>query len=102
MSRRSVGLILLAVASVGLGILAGLRYFHLFEITVPPAVLTDFNKGTARWAFIVYGMVTAAAIFVWSLIVILIAPLFKSKPAAPKPPPAPENLPPASADQPRT
>lgn len=96
MSRRTVGLILLAVASLGLGILAGLRYFYLFEITVPPAVLTDFNKGTARWAFIVYGMVTAVAIFLWSLVVVLVAPLFKRKPAVPQPAPEPEKLPPTT------
>ena len=46
---------------LALGVFAGLRYFHLFEITVPPAVLTDFNKGTSRWAFIVYGLGTAVA-----------------------------------------
>lgn len=100
MSRRSVGLILLAVASIALGVLAGLRYFHLFEITVPPAVLTDFNKGTARWAFIVYGMITAAAIFGWSLIVVLVAPLFKSRPPAPPKPLESEKIPAASADKP--
>lgn len=80
MSRRSVGLIVLAVASLVLGILAGLRFFHLFEITVPPAVLTDFNRGTSRWAFIVYGLVAAAVLYGWSLVVVLLAPLFKNKP----------------------
>ncbi|HOI10931.1 MAG TPA: hypothetical protein PK313_10700, partial [Myxococcota bacterium] len=86
MSRRSVGLIVLAVASLALGIFAGLRFFHLFEITVPPAVLTDFNRGTSRWAFIVYGLVAAAVLYAWSLLVVLLAPLFRNKA---KPAPAP-------------
>jgi len=80
MSRRSVGLIVLAVASLALGIFAGLRFFHLFEITVPPAVLTDFNRSTSRWAFIVYGLVAAAVLYAWSLVVVLLAPLFRNKP----------------------
>jgi len=99
MSRRSVGVILLAVCSLALGVLAGLQYFHLFEITVPPAVLTDFIKSTARWAYITYGLITAGLLFVWSLLVALIAPLFRRKPA---PKPIPAAAPPANDDSPRS
>lgn len=96
MSRRSVGLILLVLASLALGVFAGLRFFHLFDITVPPAVLTDFNKGTARWAFIVYGLASGAVLFVWSLLIVLAAPLFRKK----APPPALPEAPPTNAEAP--
>lgn len=82
MSRTYIGLILLALFSLALGVLAGLRFFHLFEITVPPAVLTDFSKDTARWAFVGYGLGGGAIMFVWSLLVLLLARLFR-KPVEP-------------------
>jgi len=88
MNRKVLGVIILLIGSVALGAIAGDRFFSLFTKTVPPAVLTSFNKGTAHWAFIFYGLILGGAIFAWTIAGILIAPLFgrrKDGPAAPRP-----------------
>jgi ABC-type Na+ efflux pump permease subunit len=76
MNKKVLGVIILLIGSVAIGAIAGDRFFSLFVKTVPPAVLTSFNKGTAHGAFIVYGLVFGGGIFLWTLVGILIAPLF--------------------------
>ena len=83
MDKRVIGVILLLVGSVAIGALAGDRFFSLFVKTVPPAVLTSFNKGTAHGAFIVYGLVLGGGIFLWTLVGVLIAPFFSRRKVAP-------------------
>lgn len=79
MSRKTwTGLIILLAGSVIVGVVAGLWYFGLFEKTVPPAVLTSFNKGTAKAAFVTYGLLTGVLLFVWSLAVIWLGGFFKN------------------------
>jgi ABC-type Na+ efflux pump permease subunit len=76
MNRTVIGVILLLIGSAVIGAVTGDRFFSLFTKTVPPAVLTSFNKSTAHGAFIVYGMVLGGVIFLWTLVAILIAPVF--------------------------
>jgi hypothetical protein len=64
-----VRFILPLLGSLVLGVLAGQLFFGIFNKTVPPAVLTSFNKGTAHAYFIVGGIVLGLAMFVWSLLV---------------------------------
>jgi hypothetical protein len=79
MSRKTLtGLIILLAGSLIVGVVAGLWYFGLFEKTVPPAVLTSFNKGTAKAAFITYGVLTGVLLFIWSLAVVWLGRFFKS------------------------
>ena len=77
MRRRIFGLVIMLIGSVLLGILTGNWYFHLFRQTVPPAVLTSFNQATAHAAFLGYGLLTGAVIFLWSLAVLALAKLFR-------------------------
>ena len=79
MGSKTVGIIILLVASVAAGALCGNIFFRLFTQTVPPAVLTSFNKGTAHGMFIVYGLVMGFGIFLWSLLVMAGSKLFKGK-----------------------
>ena len=104
MSKRSAGLILLAALSIGLGVFTALLFFHSFESTLSEQCLQDGNRGSATAAArtLVYGLATGGALFLWSLLVILIAPLFRRKPPVPTTPPEPDKQPTASADQPRT
>jgi hypothetical protein len=60
--------LVLLIASVVIGVLAGHLFFGLFTQTVPPAVLTSFNKGTAYVAFIGYGVGLGIVIFLWTLL----------------------------------
>ena len=66
-NKKLVGVIVLLVVSEGIGLAMGHWFFGLFEQTVPPAVLTSFNKTTAHAAFIVYGLGAGAVVFVVSL-----------------------------------
>ncbi len=82
MSKRLIGIVLAAVGSLVLGYLAGERFFVLFDKTVPPAVITDFNRATAHGFFITYGLVLGVVVFAWTLLAVVLARFF---PAAPKP-----------------
>lgn len=77
MRRRIIGLVIMLIGSVLLGILSGNWYFHLFRQTVPPAVLTSFNQATAHAAFLGYGVLIGAVIFLWSLVILFLARLFR-------------------------
>lgn len=70
MKRLVPGLVTLLVASVVLGILLGNVFFGLFKQTVPPAVLTTFNAGTAQAAFLLYGLGAGILLFVWALLAV--------------------------------
>ena len=78
MRRRVFGLAIMLIGSVALGVVSGNWYFHLFRTTVPPAVLTSFNQATAHGAYLMYGVLVGAVIFLWSLVVLALAKLFRS------------------------
>jgi len=82
MSKRLIGIVLAAVGSLAIGIVASEWFFGLFEKTVPPAVITSFNKGAAHGAFFFYGLGLGVLIFAWALAVLALARFF---PATPKP-----------------
>jgi hypothetical protein len=79
MGKKLVGLGILLAASVGVGAVVGTAFFGLFVKTVPPAVLTSFNKGTAHAAFIVYGLGAGVFIFVWSALAVALSGFFKGR-----------------------
>lgn len=80
MSRRLWGLILLLMGSEALGILAGHWFFGLFDKTVPPAVITAFNRGAAHGAFIAYGMGLGLAVFLLALTAVALSRFFRAAP----------------------
>jgi hypothetical protein len=77
--NKLVGVIILLVGSVAIGAIFGNVFFKLFTTTVPPAVLTSFNKGTAHAAFITYGIGLGLCIFAWALIATFGARFFQGK-----------------------
>jgi ABC-type Na+ efflux pump permease subunit len=79
MGNKTVGVIILLVASVAAGALCGNIFFGLFTKTVPPAVLTSFNEGTAHVMFISYGLGMGVGIFLWSLLAMAGSKLFRGK-----------------------
>lgn len=70
MPKTIIRILVPLIGSEVLGVLAADRFFRLFLQTVPPAVLTSFNRGTAHAAFIVYGILLGLVIFGWSLAVV--------------------------------
>jgi hypothetical protein len=76
---KLLGVIILLVGSVALGAICGNLFFRIFTETVPPAVLTTFNKGTAHAAFITYGLVMGLGIFAWAMLAIFGSRFFRGK-----------------------
>jgi hypothetical protein len=84
MTSRKWGLILLLLGSLGIGVLMGEVFHRLFLSTVPPAMLSGFNKGTAHFFHIAYGIGAGVVIFVWAVLAAGLAPLFGTKQPTPK------------------
>ena len=85
MRKPIVGLLILFVLSEAIGLGMGQVFFRLFGQTVPPAVLTSFNRGTAHAFFLVYGLGAGIVIFLWCLLAIGAAKMFRSAGAVKKP-----------------
>jgi len=77
MSRRMVGTLLLLVGSELLGLLSGHWFFRVFNVTVPPAVVTDFNRAAAYGYFLWRGLLLGFVIFLWAILAVMAAPYFR-------------------------
>jgi len=71
-----MGVVLLFVVSELLGIFMGGWFFRLFLKTIPPLALSSFSEGTARFAFIFYGLVCGVAVFLWCLAAVALSRFF--------------------------
>lgn len=78
MRKPIVGFLILFILSEAIGLGMGQVFFRLFGQTVPPAVLTSFNRGTAHAFFLVYGLGAGIVIFVWCLLAIGASRMFRS------------------------
>ncbi len=83
MSRRTVGILLLLVASEVLGVLSGHWYFGVYNRTVPPAMVTEFNSSAAHVLFLWRGLLLGLGIFLLGFLALLISPWFRIPPAPP-------------------
>jgi hypothetical protein len=73
MRGKLVAALALLVGSEVIGIILGQWFFSIFQKTVPPAILTEFNRATAHAAFLTYGVGAGAIIWVWALAALGIA-----------------------------
>ena len=80
MSRKSIGLLILLVASELLGLLLGQWFYSLFIKTLPPLALSSFNQGTAHVAFLVYGSIAGVAVFFLALLSAMLSRFIPSLP----------------------
>jgi hypothetical protein len=83
MSRRVWGILVLFVLSLVLGVAAGEFFFRIWMKTVPAAVTTSFNTGSAHTYYLVRGAELGIVFFAWGLLSPLIAMMFRSKKADP-------------------
>jgi len=84
MSGRQVGLMLLLILSLALGVLMGEMFHRVFMANIPPAMLSSFNKATAQFTHILYGLIAGVVMFLWAILAASLAPLFGSKSDAKK------------------
>ena len=67
MSRSRIGLVVLLVACELFGLGAAQWFFRVFRVTVPAAVITDFNRLSAHGMFLLNGAVLGVVLFLWCL-----------------------------------
>jgi hypothetical protein len=83
MSRRVWGILVLFGLSMLLGVGAGEFFFGIWQKTVPPAMTTSFNTGSAHAAFLGSGAVVGVVFFLWGLLSPVIALMFRPKKVEP-------------------
>ena len=66
MSKRVIGLILSLIVSVGIGLVAGQKFFLLFDKTVPAGSMTDLVRAGTHTAYLGSGIVFGLVIFAWT------------------------------------
>jgi hypothetical protein len=78
MSKGKIGMMLLLGASLLLGVGLGAMNFNLMRKTMPPMAISSFNQGTAHVMYLVYGAGTGVVIFIFTMLAMMIAPMFRT------------------------
>lgn len=81
MSKKVIGLILNLVVSIVIGVLAGQKFFAIFDKTVPAGSMTDLVRAGTHTAYLVSGAVFGLVIFVWAALAAWMARFFPASPA---------------------
>lgn len=77
MSRRMWGLVLMLIGGELLGLLLGQWFFSLFEKTVPPLAVSQFNMSAAHAAFLFRGAVGGLLFALWGGLCVLLGSMFR-------------------------
>jgi hypothetical protein len=81
MQRVGLGLLLALIGSMALSVAAGKWFFTLYEGTIPDTLRAQTISSGTQLMFISRGMMLGVAVFVWTMIAVLMAPLFRSRSA---------------------
>jgi hypothetical protein len=84
MSKKMIGLVLSLVVSVVIGVLAGQKFYAIFDKTVPAGSMTELVRAGTHTAYLVSGAVFGLVIFAWTTAAVWLAKFFPSTPAAPQ------------------
>ena len=84
MQRVVLGLLLALIGSMALSAAAGKWFFNLYDSSIPDALRAQTISSGTQLMFLTRGMMLGIAVFVWTVIAVVLAPLFKprSKPRA--------------------
>lgn len=89
MSKRLIGLVLSLLVSIGIGVIAGQKFFLLFDKTVPAGSMTDLVRTGTRTAYLGSGVLFGLVIFGWTTAAAWLARFFPAaagtKAASPPP-----------------
>jgi len=66
MSKRVIGLALSLIVSLGIGVIAGQKFFLLFDKTVPAGSMTDLVRAGTHTAYLGSGVAFGLVIFGWT------------------------------------
>jgi hypothetical protein len=76
MSKRMIGLALSLIVSVGIGALAGQKFFQIFDRTVPAGSMTSLVRAGTHTAYLVSGVMFGVVIFAWTTLAAWLARFF--------------------------
>ena len=76
MSKKTIGLILNLVGSVVIGVLAGQKFFAIFDKTVPAGSMTDLVRAGTHTAYLMSGAIFGVVIFLWTALAAWLARFF--------------------------
>jgi hypothetical protein len=78
MSKKMIGLVLSLVVSVVIGVLAGQKFFAIFDKTVPAGSMTELVRAGTHTAYLFSGAVFGLVIFAWTTLAVWLARFFPS------------------------
>lgn len=76
MSKRVIGLALSLIGSLGIGVLAGQKFFQIFDKTVPAGSMTDLVRAGTHTAYLMSGILFGLVIFGWTAVAVWLAQFF--------------------------
>ena len=76
MSKRMIGLALSLIVSVGIGALAGQKFFQIFDKTVPAGSMTSLVRAGTHTAYLGSGVVFGLVISAWTAAAVWLARYF--------------------------
>jgi hypothetical protein len=82
MSKKTIGLVLCLVVSLGIGWVIGQRCNAIFTKTVPTGCVSDALLITAHGAYIGLGLLFGVVIFAWAVLVAWLARFFMTTAAS--------------------
>jgi hypothetical protein len=77
--NRVLGVVLLAVASLVLGVILGEFFFRFFQRAIPPAAMGQVSLGWVHTTCLFYGLGVGVVFFVWAFLASSITRLFQRK-----------------------
>ena len=83
MSKRIIGLVLSLIVSVGIGLLAGAKFFAIFDKTVPAGSMTSLVRAGTHTAYLMSGFVFGLVIFAWTTAAAWLARFFPAASSSP-------------------
>ena len=76
MSKKMIGLILNLIGSIVIGVLAGQKFFAIFDKTVPAGSMTDLVRAGTHTAYLMSGAIFGVVIFAWTALAAWLARFF--------------------------
>ena len=76
MSKKMIGLILNLVGSIAIGVVAGQKFFAIFDKTVPAGSMTDLVRAGTHTAYLTAGAIFGVVIFGWTALAAWLARFF--------------------------
>jgi hypothetical protein len=81
MSKKMIGLVLSLIVSVGIGVLAGQKFFAIFDKTVPAGSMTELVRAGTHTAYLMSGALFGVVIFAWTTAAVWLAKFFPTSAA---------------------